>query len=117
MRLATCQWVQERHNVLITGPTGIGKTWLACAFGQKACRDGWSVLYLRLPRLLHDLPIAKGDGRYGKLMASLAKIDLLILNDWALASFSDEHREQNAQGRAFRTSMWSQGPARWALAV
>jgi DNA replication protein DnaC len=91
-RLATCQWVRDRHNVLITGPTGIGKTWLACALGHKACRDGWSVLYLRLPRLLYDLPMAKGDGRYGKLMASLAKTDVLLLDDWALASFSDENR-------------------------
>jgi DNA replication protein DnaC len=91
-RLATGQWVRDRHNVLITGPTGIGKTWLACALGHKACRDGWSVLYLRLPRLLHDLPMAKGDGRYSKLMASLAKTDVLLLDDWALTSFSDENR-------------------------
>ena len=92
MRLATCQWVRERHNVLITGPTGIGKTWLACALGHKACREGLSALYLRLPRLLQELPIAKGDGRYGKLMASLAKTDVLILDDWALAPLSDENR-------------------------
>ena len=91
-RLATCQWVREHHNVLITGPTGIGKTWLACALGHQACREGYTVLYLRLPRLLQELPIAKGDGRYPKLMATLARIDLLILDDWGLAPFSDEHR-------------------------
>jgi DNA replication protein DnaC len=91
-RLVTCQWVRERHNVLITGPTGIGKTWLACALGQKACRDGFTACYLRLPRFLQELPIAKGDGRYGKLMATLAKTDVLILDDWALAPFSDENR-------------------------
>jgi DNA replication protein DnaC len=62
-KLAACQWVYERHNVLITGPTGIGKTWLACALGHKACRNGLSALYLRLPRLLQELSIAKGDGR------------------------------------------------------
>jgi DNA replication protein DnaC len=92
IRLVTCQWVQERQNVLITGPTGIGKTWLACALGHKACRDGWTALYLRLPRFLQELPMAKGDGRYGKLMTMLAKTDVLILDDWGLAPLSDENR-------------------------
>src|SRR5437660_4216506 len=91
-RLALCQWIRDRHNVLITGPTGIGKTWIACALGQKACRDGFTVLYLRLPRLLQEWPIAKGDGRYGKLMATLAKTDVLILDDWGLATLNDENR-------------------------
>jgi DNA replication protein DnaC len=90
--LAACQWVRDRHNVLITGPTGIGKTWLACALGHQACREGYTVLYLRLPRLLQELPIAKGDGRYPKLMALLAKTDLLMLDDWGLATFNDENR-------------------------
>ena len=91
-RLATCQWVRDRHNVLITGPTGIGKTWLACALGHQACRAGLTALYLRLPRLLQDLPVAKADGRYGKLMGTLAKTDVLILDDWALAPLSEENR-------------------------
>lgn len=91
-RLATCQWVRERHNVLITGPTGIGKTWLGCALGHKACRDGLTALSLRLPRFLQELPLAKGDGRYGKLMTMLAKTDVLILDDWALAPLSDANR-------------------------
>jgi DNA replication protein DnaC len=92
LRLASCQWVKERHNVLITGPTGVGKTWIACALGHTACREGYTALYLRLPRFLQELPIAKGDGRYAKRMAALAKIDLLILDDWGLATFSDENR-------------------------
>src|SRR5207237_9811266 len=69
-----------------------GKTWLACALGHQACRAGWTVLYLRLPRLLQELPIAKGDGRYPTLMASLAQTALLILDDWGLATLNDENR-------------------------
>jgi DNA replication protein DnaC len=90
--LATCQWVRDRHNVLITGPTGIGKTWIACALGHQACREGWTVLYLRLPRLLQEFPLAKGAGRYVKLMTALAKTDVLILDDWGLAPLSDDNR-------------------------
>lgn len=92
LRLASCQWVHDRHNVLITGPTGIGKTWLACALGHKACREGYTVLYLRLPRWLQELSIAKGDGRYPRLMAALAKTAVVILDDWGLATLSDEQR-------------------------
>lgn len=91
-RLALCQWVRDRDNVLITGPTGIGKTWIACALGHHACRQGFTTLYLRLPRFLQDLPLAKGDGRYGKLMTTLSKTDLLLLDDFGLATLSDEHR-------------------------
>jgi DNA replication protein DnaC len=92
LQLVTCQWVRAHHNILMTGPTGIGKTWLACALGQQACRDGYSVLYLRLPRLLQEMPTAKGDGRYAKVMAALAKTDLIILDDWGLAQFEDASR-------------------------
>jgi DNA replication protein DnaC len=90
--LATCQWVRDHRNVLITGPTGVGKTWIACALGHQACRDGFTTLYLRLPRLLQELPMSKGDGRYPKLMTTLAKTELLILDDWGLAALSDENR-------------------------
>ena len=85
-------WIKAHHNILITGPTGAGKTWLACALAHKACRDGYRVHYLRLPRLFQELPIAKGDGRYPKLLAALAKTDVLVLDDWGLSTFSDEQR-------------------------
>ena len=77
--LASCQWVKEHLNILVAGPTGVGKTWLACALAQKACGEGHTALYLRLPRLLQEMAIAKGDGRYPKLLATLAKTEVLIL--------------------------------------
>jgi DNA replication protein DnaC len=93
-RLATCQWIREHRNVLITGPTGVGKTWVTCALGHQACREGYTARYLRLPRLFQELPITKGDGRYPKLMTTLARTDLLLLDDWGLAALSEEnHRD------------------------
>ena len=90
--LAQCQWVKKHLNILITGPTGVGKTWIACALAQKACREGFSSLYLRLPRLLQELPIAKGDGTYTKLLNKLAKVEVLILDDWGLSTLIAEQR-------------------------
>jgi DNA replication protein DnaC len=90
--LAQCQWIKKHLNLLITGPTGVGKTWIACALAQKACREGFTSLYLRLPRLLQELPIAKGDGTYTRLMNRLAKVDVLILDDWGLSKLIAEQR-------------------------
>ncbi|MES0397538.1 MAG: IS21-like element helper ATPase IstB [Syntrophobacteria bacterium] len=91
-KLSSCQWISQHLNVLITGPTGCGKTYIACALAHKACREGYTANYTRLPRLLQELHIAKGDGRYGKLLASFAKTQLLILDDWGLAKLTDEQR-------------------------
>ena len=92
LRLASWQWGHDRHHGLITGPTGSGQTWLSCALGHQACRAGDTVLSLRLPRLLQERPMAQGDGRYPQLMAALAKTAIRILDDWGLASLSDENR-------------------------
>jgi len=90
--LASCEWVGSRLNLILTGPTGVGKTYLACALGQKACREGYSVEYHRVPRLFPELGLAKGDGRYGTLLRRFARTDLLILDDWGLYPFTDESR-------------------------
>jgi len=84
LSLADCRWVTAGHNLLIVGPTGSGKTWLACALGHKACRENLAVLYVRLPRLAEELALARADGRYPKLMATLGRLELLILDDWGL---------------------------------
>lgn len=84
MQLASGQWIKEANSVIITGPTGVGKTYLACALAHKACLLDYGAVYFRLSRLLQELDVAKGDGRYPKLLKSLAKIDLLVLDDWGL---------------------------------
>lgn len=92
MQLASCQWIKQAHNVIILGPTGVGKTYLACALAQKACRQGLTARYWRLPRLLQELAIAKGDGRYEKLLKGIAKTDLLVIDDWGLSKLVKEQR-------------------------
>jgi DNA replication protein DnaC len=91
-RLLSGEWIGAHQNVLITGFTGVGKTHLACALANAACRQGKTALYQRLPRLFEELVIARGDGRHAKLMTGLGKVDVLILDDWGLALLDDERR-------------------------
>jgi len=90
LQLAACKWIREAYNVLVIGPTGVGKTYLACALAHKACQQGYRALYFRMPRLLQELEIARSDGRYGKILKSLAKCDLLVIDDWGLKKFVKE---------------------------
>ncbi len=91
-KLATSQWLREQLNVLLCGPTGIGKSWLGCALANKACRDAFSAFYTRVPRFLRELTRAKGDGSYPKLLATLAKTDLLVFDDFGAGKLNDENR-------------------------
>jgi DNA replication protein DnaC len=90
--LAGGDWLRHGHNVLITGATGVGKTWLACALAQQAARSGFTVLYTRAPRLLEELRVAHGDGSFGRRLAALARIDLLAIDDFAIAPITAAER-------------------------
>lgn len=92
LSLADGRWVREHLNILICGPTGIGKSWLACAFAHSACRNGHSALYVRVSRLLSELATARADGRYPKRLESLAKTQVLVMDDWGLTPLSAENR-------------------------
>jgi DNA replication protein DnaC len=91
-QLAACRWIVDHRGLLVTGPCGVGKSWLACALGQKACRDGFAVHYTRVPRLFAELELAHGDGRFAKLFRTLTKSDLLILDDWGPDRLSPTQR-------------------------
>ena len=90
--LSTGQWLKDHLNVLITGPCGAGKSFIACALSHKACLMGYSALYVRAPRLFNDLAVARGDGRYTNLMKSLSRTNLLIIDDWGLSTLTDVER-------------------------
>ena len=92
LSLGTCAWLAEHHNLIVTGPTGIGKSFLSCAFVEAACRQGFTATYTRMPRLLHDLAISRGDGSYTRLLSRLAKLDLLAIDDWLLAPLKESER-------------------------
>ena len=118
-QLATGRWIAARQNVVITGPTGVGKTYLACALAQQACRQGHRVLYRRAPRIFDELALARADGSYARLLARLAKIDVLVLDDWGLAPVKDVERrdllEIMEDRHGLRSTIWtSQIPvAQW----
>ena len=92
LALADGRWVREHLNVLITGPAGIGKSWIACALAHSACRHGYSASYRRLPRLLSELAIARADASYPRLLASLAKTEVLVIDDFGFAKLTAENR-------------------------
>jgi DNA replication protein DnaC len=91
-KLATCRWVRDNQHLVIGGPTGVGKSWLACALGHKACREGFSVLYRRAPRLFTELAIARGEGRLARLMTTLERTRLLIIDDWGPEPLTADQR-------------------------
>ena len=92
LKLAGCGWIREHAHVVIGGPTGVGKSWLACALGHKACREGYSVLYKRAPRLFADLATARGEGRLPRMLAALERTRLLIIDDWGPEPLTLEQR-------------------------
>jgi DNA replication protein DnaC len=91
-QLIAGRWIDEAQNLVIEGPTGVGKSWLACALGHKACRDNRSVLYQRVPKMFTDLALARGDGRHPRLMRAIGGVKLLILDDWWLEPLGAEQR-------------------------
>jgi len=84
LRLATCNYIQEKHNIIVMGASGNGKTYMSCAFGVAACRNYYTVKYVRLPDLLNELAVARGEGIYQKVMKQYKKVSLLILDEWLL---------------------------------
>lgn len=116
---AESTWVREHQNLFLIGPTGIGKTWLARAFGQKACRDGYTALFIKASELFRDLATARADGSHGKLLYRLGRIDVLIVDDWAMAPLADIERRDfleicDARYQATSTLLTSQLPvAAW----
>ena len=92
LKLAGCDWIRQSQHLIICGPCGIGKSWLACALGHKACREGFSVLYRRAPRLFAELATARGEGRLARLLATLERTRLLIIDDWGPEPLTVEQR-------------------------
>ncbi len=118
-QLATGRWIEAHQSVVITGATGVGKTYIACALAQQACRLGYRVLYRRAPRLFDELALARADGSYAKLLSRFARTDVLVLDDWGLAAVKDAERrdllEIMEDRHGLRSTIWtSQLPvAQW----
>ena len=91
-RLCQNEWIRSHNNLIVIGPTGVGKTYIACALGNSAVRQGISALYVRMPRLAQELKVARADGSYVKLLQRLQRMRLLIIDDWGLNPFADEER-------------------------
>ncbi len=119
LRLGTCEYIEEAHNLIIMGATGAGKSYLACAFGMEACKKSYSVRYIRLPDLLSDIMLARAEGTYHKLMKQYRKVQLLIIDEWMLVSLNDtESRDLleiiHARHKRASTILCSQfAPAGW----
>jgi DNA replication protein DnaC len=92
MRLISCDWIRQHQNIIITGPTGAGKTFLACALANKACREGYRTFYIRSPKLYYEMAVSRGDGSYGQLINKLARTQILIIDDLGLAPMTDSER-------------------------
>jgi len=118
-QLATGRWIESHQNVVLTGATGVGKTYIACALAQQACRLGHRVLYRRAPRLFDELTLARADGTYAKLLARFARTEVFVLDDWGLAPAQDMERrdllEIMEDRHGLRSTIWtSQLPvAKW----
>lgn len=91
-QLASCAWVGENQNIIVSGPTGVGKSYLACALGQQVCRRGLRVIYRRMPRLFEELSLAKAEGSYARLLAKLARFDVMVIDDFGLGSLKEAQR-------------------------
>jgi DNA replication protein DnaC len=92
-QLATCRWVVEHQSILVTGATGTGKTYVACALAHQACRNGHRAVYRRASRLFDELTLARADGTYGRLLSRLARVDVLVIDDFAIAPLEDQQRQ------------------------
>ena len=98
MRLIICDWIRHHQNIIITGPTGTGKTFLACGLANKACREGYRTFYIRSPKLYYELTVSRGDGSYGKIINKLARIQILVLDDLGLAPIEGFRKKRPLRG-------------------
>ena len=91
VQLSTCSWIQKHQNIIVEGKTGVGKSYLSCAFAEKACREGFSTIYFRTSRLFEEIAVSKVEGRFHKFLDRLVKVNLLVLDDFGIVPFAPEH--------------------------